>query len=70
MKMKSPLILIGLFLIITGVFFIILGKYPGLMKLPGNLSIKRGNFIFIFPITLSIILSVILTLMINIFFRK
>jgi len=32
-------------------------------RLPGDISIRRGNFAFYFPITTSILASIILTLL-------
>jgi hypothetical protein len=70
MKMESPFVIIGIFLIITGILVILFGKIPMISKLPGNIVIKRDNFVFFFPITLSVLISVILTLILNIFLRK
>ncbi|MCC6155134.1 MAG: DUF2905 domain-containing protein [Candidatus Hydrogenedentes bacterium] len=39
----------------------------GLGKLPGDVRIERENFSFYFPITTSIIVSVILTLLLTLF---
>ena len=58
----------GKFLIITGIVLIILGiiitagKTLPLGKLPGDIHIKKEGFSFYFPITTSIIISVILTI--------
>lgn len=70
MKMESPFVIIGIFLIITGILVILFGKIPIISKLPGNIIIKRDNFTFFFPITLSILVSVILMLILNILLRK
>jgi hypothetical protein len=70
MKIESPFIIIGVFLIITGILVILFGKIPIISKLPGNVVIKRDNFTFFFPITLSILISVILTIILNILLRK
>ncbi|WP_131782540.1 DUF2905 domain-containing protein [Legionella gresilensis] len=54
-------IIIGL-----GVILILLGltwpwiKKLGIGKLPGDILIKKGNFTFYFPITTSIIISLII----------
>jgi len=39
-------------------------------KLPGDLSYRRGNFAFHFPLATSIIVSIILTLLLNFFLRR
>lgn len=57
------LIVIGIFLIAVGVWLLLAGKIPGLGRLPGDLLIEKKNFSFYFPLTTSIILSIILTLL-------
>ncbi len=55
------LITIGIILILAGLLWPVIQKI-GLFRLPGDLSIQRENFTFYFPITTSIILSIVLTL--------
>ena len=55
------LILTGIVLIILGLLFIIFHKLP-IGKFPGDIIIKKGNFTFYFPLGLSIIASIILTI--------
>jgi len=38
-------------------------------RLPGDLTVKRGNFTFYFPLATSIVVSILLTLVLT-FFRK
>jgi hypothetical protein len=61
----------GRLFIIVGVIFIVVGiilTYSGALsflklgRLPGDIAIKRENFRFYFPITTSILLSAVLTL--------
>ncbi len=72
---------IGKLLLTTGVILIIIGviflfgekilstfKLP-LGKLPGDIYIKKDNFVFFFPIVTCILLSIILTLILNLFRR-
>ena len=65
------LILIGLSLVILGVFITISPRihFP-LGRLPGDLFIRKENFTFSFPIVTCLILSLLLTLLINLFFRR
>lgn len=58
----------GVVLIILGIIFIV-GEKLGLGKLPGDILIKKGNFTFFFPIVSSIIISLLLTLILNILNR-
>lgn len=65
---------LGRMLIVMGVFLLLLGiafyKFPGIGRLPGDIFFKKGNFTFYFPIVTSIILSVLLTIVLNLFFRQ
>jgi len=63
------LILIGVFIVAIGVLLLIGEKIPWIGKLPGDIVIKKEKFTFYFPITTSIILSILVTLLFT-FFRK
>jgi uncharacterized protein HemY len=56
------LIIFGLFIVILGLLFLLGGKIPWIGRLPGDIVIERKNFSIYIPITTSIILSIILTL--------
>lgn len=60
--MQKWLIGLGLFLILVGVFWPWLGKLP-LGRLPGDIHVERDGFGFYFPITTSLLLSVVLSLL-------
>ncbi|MEW6660353.1 MAG: DUF2905 domain-containing protein [Thermodesulfobacteriota bacterium] len=67
---------LGRFLVIVGGILLLLGlvlwlgpKIPWLGKLPGDITYKRDNFTFYFPLGTCILLSVILSLILY-FFRK
>jgi len=64
------IILFGILLIIIGLGVLFLPKIPFVGKLPGDIYIKRGNFHFYFPIVSCILLSIILTILFSILFRK
>ena len=64
------LIGIGLGVVALGVLLVVVERIPGLGnafswlgKLPGDISIKRDNFSFYFPIGTSIVLSILLSLL-------
>ena len=63
---------IGKLLIVGGVVLVVLGIgwYLGLGRLPGDITVKNGNFTFYFPIVTSIIVSVVLTLVLSLFMRR
>ncbi len=75
--MSSPLIPIGkmvlaagIILMLIGLVMVLSGKFLNLGRLPGDIFIKKENFWFYFPLASSIVLSIVLTLMLNIFFRR
>lgn len=71
--MGKFVILIGIIIVIIGVVITFFDKVPFPGKLPGDISYKKDNFRFYFPLTSSIIISVVLSLIlyiINHFFRK
>ncbi|MFA6321145.1 MAG: DUF2905 domain-containing protein [Candidatus Omnitrophota bacterium] len=54
-------VLAGIVLITVGLFFILGGKLSWFGRLPGDIHIQKNNFTFFFPITTSIIISMILS---------
>ncbi len=56
-------------LLVLGGLFVLLGRF-GLDRLPGDLVFRRGNFTVYFPIGLMILLSVIGTIVLNLFLRR
>ena len=64
------LIIIGGFILVVGLFLSFGFRIPYLGKLPGDISIDRGNVHFYFPIVTGLLLSLVLTLLLNIFFRR
>jgi len=77
--MHDPLQYIGKFLIMLGVVIagvgalLLLFRHTGiplLWKLPGDVVIQRKNFTVYFPITTSVILSIILSLIFWIIGRR
>ena len=59
---------IGVVLVLIGSVMVLVGKYSGegnwlgwLGRLPGDIQIKRDSFSFYFPITTSILVSVVLS---------
>jgi hypothetical protein len=59
------LVIAGICLVITGGIFYLLGKVGGFSQLPGTLRLEGQGFTCIFPILGSIILSIILTVLLN-----
>jgi Protein of unknown function (DUF2905) len=56
-------------LLVLGGLFLLLGRF-GLDRLPGDLVFKRGHLTVYFPIGLMILVSVVATILLNLFFRR
>ena len=63
------LIIAGAVLFIVGAFFALGGRLPFLGRLPGDISFKSGNVQVYFPLVTCLLLSAVLTLVLNLFFR-
>lgn len=59
-------IFLGILLVVFGLIFTFLDKIPFLGQLPGGINIGKGNFRFYFPLVTSIVLSLLLTIIINV----
>ena len=66
----KTMMVFGLLLFVAGAVVYFSGKYSLLGRLPGDIHIERENFSFHFPIATSIIVSIVLTIILNLFFRK
>ncbi|MCS6785464.1 MAG: DUF2905 family protein [Thiobacillaceae bacterium] len=66
--MAKWLITLGLILVVLGLLWPLLGKL-GLGNLPGDVRIERKGFVFYFPFTSGLLLSLLLTLILWIFRR-
>lgn len=62
------LMIVGVLLVLGGGVLLLLGKITPLGRLPGDLFLQRGNFAFYFPLVTCLILSLLLTLLLNLFF--
>jgi DUF2905 family protein len=56
-------------LLVLGGLFLLLGRF-GLERFPGDLVFKRGDVTVYFPIGLMILISVVATILLNLFFRR
>jgi hypothetical protein len=59
------LLLLAIVIALAGVILMALGNIPFFGKLPGDIVIRRGNSTFFFPIITCIIVSVVLTIFVN-----
>ena len=64
------LIFLGLTLVAAGFLFILIQKGNVSGRLPGDVLIRKGNATFYFPVVTCLVLSVLMTLLFNLFGRK
>ncbi len=64
--MAKIIIILGVVLVAIGVMLLFIQKIPFLGKLPGDILIKKEHFTFYFPLTTSIIISIIISLILYI----
>jgi len=68
-QLARALIGFGLLLIVVGVV-LLLGQKLGLGRLPGDFTLRRPGFTFHAPLATSIIVSLVLTLLLNLWARR
>ena len=64
------LILLGVVTVVVGVIMLVLPRIPWLGRLPGDIVVRREGFTFYFPLATSILVSIVLTVLLNLFFRR
>lgn len=69
-SLGKMLILFGVVLALLGGLLLLAGKIPFLGRLPGDIVIRRQNWSFYFPLTTSIVISILLTLLFSLFSRR
>ena len=69
-SLAKLLIVFGLILTVVGGLILFVGKVPFIGRLPGDIYIQRKNFSFYFPLTTSILLSILLTILFSLFRRR
>jgi hypothetical protein len=63
------LIILGAGLLVLGLLLTVAGRIPGLGRLPGDIVIQRENFSFYMPLGTMIVVSLVLTLLLNVIGR-
>jgi len=67
-EIGKSIIFIGIVIVITGIILLFSDRLPfNLGKLPGDISYKKEDFSFYFPITTSILISIVLSLLFYLF---
>lgn len=69
-SLGKMLLILGIVLALIGGAILLVGQVPFLGRLPGDIVIERKNFSFYFPLTTSIVVSILLTLLFSLFSRR
>jgi hypothetical protein len=64
MDLGKTLILLGAVIVAAGVVFLLLGRVPWIGRLPGDIVIRRDDFVFVFPLTSCLLVSALLSLVV------
>lgn len=60
------LLIVGGIIVILGLILVFSNHIPFLGKLPGDILIKKNGFSFYFPIVTLLILSILITIIVNV----
>ncbi len=64
------LVVAGVVAIAAGLILLLAGRVPWLGRLPGDMVVRRGPVTFYFPIVTSLVVSVVVTILLNVFWRR
>ncbi len=63
------LVIIGLAIVIVGGLVWLIGRIPGIKQIPGTIQINLGGVTLVIPLLASIVISVVLTILLNLVAR-
>jgi hypothetical protein len=69
-SLAKVLILVGVVLALLGGLLLFVGKVPFLGRLPGDIVIRRENWSLYVPLTTSLVISIVLTVLVALFSRR
>jgi hypothetical protein len=64
------LVVVGIVAVLAGVVLMLAPRIPWLGRLPGDIVVNRGPLTLYVPLMTSLIVSVLLTLALNLFWRR
>ena len=67
--MGKMLLLLGGSMFLLGVVFVVLGRFPGVGRLPGDILIHKGNITLYIPLVTMLLASLVVTIVVNIILR-
>ncbi len=68
-QLGKLLILFGVLLAVVGILLMFADRIPFLGKLPGDIVYKKGKFTLYVPIVTMLVVSILLTVILNLFRR-
>ncbi len=66
-ELGRVILVMGLVLVVVCLLLMFGCKVPWLGRLPGDITIQRGNFRFYFPLVTCLLLSLLMTLLLRLF---
>lgn len=69
-SLAKMLIVLGVILALLGGLLLLAGKIPFIGRLPGDFYFRGERWRFYFPLTTSILISILLTLLFSLFSRR
>ncbi len=64
------LIAVGIVAVLAGALLLVADRLPWLGRLPGDIVVRRGPVTVYVPLVTSIVLSVLLTILLKVFWRR
>ena len=64
------LVVLGVLVVVAGAVLLLAGRIPWLGRLPGDFVLRRGPVTVYFPLVTSIVVSILLTILVNLFWRR
>ncbi|GBD16272.1 hypothetical protein HRbin26_01167 [bacterium HR26] len=68
--LAKAIIAMGVVLVVIGLLLLLAGRVPYLGRLPGDIIYRRDNVTIYIPLATMLLLSIILTIALNLFFRR
>jgi hypothetical protein len=69
-ELGRALIIFGLVIVGVGVLITFAGRIPWVGKLPGDVVVRKGNFTLYAPLMTGLVLSLLLTIALNLWARR
>lgn len=69
-ELGRALVVLGAVIVLIGVLLMWAGKVPWVGKLPGDLVVRKGGFTLYAPLMTGLVLSLLLTILLNLWTRR